>query len=215
MKFRKQIITLLGAVLLGSSVSMSTVASADTIDSNPIINITDTVDANKDTTKKTYKWTYPFKACEKHGVRPMFNAQVFGMTNYLRSVNPPSYFHDGWDFGHSEVGYSPVYAIHPGTVKKVGYANGLGWFIWVISPDKYVEIYQEGFTKKRDIYVKTGQKVKAGQKIGKLTSSHLHLGLTKTTKKYINKHGFPCNNWNVNNGTWLNPISVIKKHYKK
>ncbi len=41
----------------------------------------------------------------------MSKAQTFGMTDYMRSVNPPSYFHDGWDFGHSEVGYSPVYAI--------------------------------------------------------------------------------------------------------
>ena len=80
------------------------------------------------------------------------------MTDYMRSVNPPSYFHDGLDFGHSEVGYSPVYAIHEGTVKKVAYDSGLGWFIWVISPDKYVEIYQEGFNNKSDIYVKTGQK---------------------------------------------------------
>lgn len=188
MKFRKQIITLLGAALLGSSMSMSGVALADTTDNNPVTtNITDTNNVTQAATKKTYKWTYPFKACNKYGVRPMFNAQVFGMTDYLRSVNPPSYFHDGWSFGHSKVGYSPVYAIHPGTVKKVAYANGLGWFIWVISPDKYVEIYQEGFNKKSDIYVKTGQKVKAGQKIGKLTGSHLHLGLTKTTKKYINK----------------------------
>ena len=111
--------------------------------------------------------------------------------------------------GDSEVGYSPVYAIHEGTVTKVAYDSGLGWFIWVISPDKYVEIYQEGFNNKSDIYVK------AGQKIGKLTGSHLHLGLTKTTKKYINKNGFPCNNWNVDNGTWLKPISTIKKCINK
>ena len=95
MKFRKQIITLLGAVLLSSSVSTTGVASADTTDSNPVTNITNTNDPNQSTAKKTYKWTYPFKACDKYGVRPMFNAQVFGMTNYLRSVNPPSYFHDG------------------------------------------------------------------------------------------------------------------------
>ncbi|GFP09640.1 hypothetical protein [Lactobacillus helveticus] len=48
----------------------------------------------------------------------MFKAQTFGMTDYLRSSNPPSYFHDGWDFGYSEVGRSTVYAIHAGTVKK-------------------------------------------------------------------------------------------------
>ncbi|MDH5099626.1 M23 family metallopeptidase [Lactobacillus kefiranofaciens] len=207
MKLCKPIIALLSAVLVGSSLNMtSAVASADTIDEATTL-ITEKIKDNK--------WVYPFRACDKYGVRPMSNAQTFGMTDYLRSVNPPSYFHDGWDFGHSEVGYSPVYAIHAGKVKKVAYGSGLGWFIWVISPDKYVEIYQEGFNKKSDIYVKKGQKIKAGQKIGRLTGSHLHLGVTKTTKKYINKHGFPCNNWNVNNGTWLNPINVIKKHYKK
>lgn len=198
MRFKKQLITLLGAVLLGSNLNVSTVVAADAaVDSN-------TTTTTTEPEKNTYKWTYPFKACDK-----MSKAQTFGMTDYMRSVNPPSYFHDGWDFGHSEVGYSPVYAIHEGTVKKVAYDSGLGWFIWVISPDKYVEIYQKGFNNKSDIYIK------AGQKIGKLTGSHLHLGLTKTTKKYINKNGFPCNNWNVDNGTWLKPISTIKKCINK
>lgn len=105
----------------------------------------------------------------------MSKAQTFGMTDYMRSVNPPSYFHDGW------LRSWLLTCLRYCTVKKVAYDSGLGWFIWVISPDKYVEIYQEGFNNKSDIYVKTGQK------IGKLTGSHLHLGLTKTTKKYINK----------------------------
>ncbi len=122
MRFKKQLITLLGAVLLGSNLNVSTVVAADAA-----------VDSNTTTTtepeKKTYKWTYSFKACDKYGVRPMSKVQTFGMTDYMRSVNPPSYFHDGWDFGHSEVGYSPVYAIHEGTVKKVAYGIGLGWFI--------------------------------------------------------------------------------------
>lgn len=207
MKFRKLIISLLGTALLTSSVGLSTTtASADTLDDS------------QNTTEvqpKNLKWAYPFKANKKNGVRPMYNAQTFGITNYMRSTTPPSYFHDGWDFGFSEVGHSNVYAIHQGTVKKVAYGNGLGWFIWVISPDNYVEVYQEGFNKKKDIYVKTGQKIKLGQKIGKLTGSHLHLGVTQTNKDYINKYGFPCKNWNFNNGTWLNPIEVIKSNLKK
>ena len=48
-----------------------------------------------------------------------------------------------------------------------------------------------------------------------MTGSHLHLGLTKTNKDYINKHGFPCKNCNVDNGTWLNPINAIKKYYNE
>lgn len=207
MKFRKLIISLLGTALLTSSVGLSTTTvSADTLDDS------------QNTTEvqpKNLKWAYPFKANKKNCVRPMYNAQTFGITNYMRSTTPPSYFHDGWDFGFSEVGHSNVYAIHQGTVKKVAYGNGLGWFIWVISPDNYVEVYQEGFNKKKDIYVKTGQKIKLGQKIGKLTGSHLHLGVTQTNKDYINKYGFPCKNWNVNNGTWLNPIEVIKSNLKK
>lgn len=160
-------------------------------------------------------WNYPFNKDIKNGVHPMYEAQTFGITDYIRSYNPLSYFHDGWDFGISEVGKNAtVKAIHPGTVKKVAYGNGLGWFVWVTSPDKYVEIYQEGFASKNDIKVKAGQEITTGQKIGKLTGTHLHLGLTKTNHKYINQNGFPCNNWNHNVGTWLNPIKTIQKNLK-
>ena len=93
MRFKKQLIT-----LLGSNLNVSTVVAADAaVDSN-------TTTTTTEPEKKTYKWTYPFKACDKYCVCPMSKAQTFGMTDYMRSVNPPSYFHDGWDFGHSEVG---------------------------------------------------------------------------------------------------------------
>lgn len=161
---------------------------------------------------KKYNWGYPFAKLTKKGVHPMYQSQTFGYTNYARSYNPLSYFHDGWDFGWSEVGHSTVKAVHPGKVVKVAYGNGLGWFIWIESPDKYVEIYQEGFKRKKDIKVKQGKHIKTGQRIGKLTGSHLHLGLTKTNKNYINKYGFPCNNWYLNNGTWLNPVKTIQNN---
>ena len=58
MRFKKQLITLLGTVLLGSNLNVSTVVAADAA-----------VDSNTTTTtepeKNTYKWTYPFKACDK------------------------------------------------------------------------------------------------------------------------------------------------------
>lgn len=171
--------------------------------------------AKKSVRRHIKTWDYPFANLNKYGVRPMYNAQVFGKTNYKRSAKPLSYFHDGWDFGWSEVGHSTVKAIHAGRVKEVAYGNGLGWFVWVISPDGYVEIYQEGFKKRKDISVKAGQHVRLGQKIGRLTGSHLHLGLTKTNKNYINVNGFPCNNWFRNNGTWLNPVSTIKRNLRK
>lgn len=173
---------------------------------------TQTNDSSVVKTDEKLTWTYPFAKNIKNGVNPMYNSQVFGNTDYARSVNPLSYFHDGWDFGWCEVGHSTVKAIHPSTVKQVAYGSGLGWYVWVVSPDKYVQIYQEGFNKKSDIAVKEGQTIKTGQKIGKLTGSHLHLGLTKTTKKYINKNGAPCNNWYKDNGTWLNPITTIEKN---
>ncbi len=168
--------------------------------------------------KKTNKkvkvtWGYPFKACYKKKIK-FKSGQEFGKTDFLRRIKPKSYFHDGFDFGFSEVGHKPVYAVHAGTVHKVKYRPGMGLYVWVISPDGYVEIYQEGFLSITDIYVKKGQKVKLGQKIGRLTGSHIHLGITKTDKHYIDKHGDPCRNWWKNNGTWLNPMKIITNNIK-
>lgn len=204
-KTKKTIVTLLAALTLSSG--LATAAVNTNADSKQQITT-----ANKN---EKLTWTYPFVRQDKRGVRPMYNAQIFGKTNYLRSLKPKSYFHDGWDFGWGEVGHSTVRAIHPGIVQKVAYGNGLGWFVWVVSPDNYVAIYQEGFKHKKDIKVKAGQKVKTGQKIGRLTGSHLHLGLTKTNLDYINQYGYPCNNWYKNNGTWLNPVKTIKQNLKK
>lgn len=165
--------------------------------------------------KHNNNWLYPFSHDNRYGVHPLYFAQTFGNTDYLRCLHPRSYFHDGWDFGVSEVGKkAKVEAIHPGKVKQVRYGNGLGWFVWVISKDKYVEIYQEGFNSKKDIKVKPGQNIKTGQKIGYLTGTHLHLGLSKTNRHYINANGYPCGNWYKNNGTWLNPVKTIAAHHR-
>ncbi|TSO26374.1 M23 family metallopeptidase [Lactobacillus sp. LL6] len=207
------------AILAGNFIGFTKTVHAADITTQDVISSTNSeknTTTITDTKKVKNTWGYPFAVQKKKGVRPMYNSQTFGMTNYARSLNPLSYFHDGWDFGVSEVGKnSTVKAIHPGTVKEVRYGAGLGWYAWVISDDGYVEIYQEGFNSRKDISVKAGQKVKTGQKIGKLTGTHLHLGLTKTTKKYINTQGFPCNNWYRNVGTWLNPVSMIEKHVNK
>ncbi|MBD5431866.1 MAG: M23 family metallopeptidase [Lactobacillus sp.] len=209
MKFRKSIATITAALALTSSfaIGSSNIQAAKKKKAN-VVNTELAQDSQG-------PWVYPFAKLAKNGVNPMYNAQTFGKTDYARSLKPLSYFHDGWDFGWGEVGKSTVKAVHEGTVEKVAYGNGLGWFVWVISPDNYVQIYQEGFNKKKDISVKPGQTVKAGQKIGKLTGSHLHLGITKTNKNYINKNGYPCNNWYVDNGTWLNPIKVIQSNLNK
>lgn len=155
-------------------------------------------------------WGYPFQRMYEKPIK-FKSGQKFGKTDVQRRFKPVSYFHDGFDFGYSEVGHKKVMAVHPGVVHKVKFKNGMGLYVWVISPDGYVEIYQEGFVNDFDIYVKKGQHVKLGQKIGKLTGSHLHLGITKTNKHYIDKHGDPCGNWCKNNGTWLNPMKVINR----
>lgn len=159
-------------------------------------------------------WGYPFKACYHKKIK-FKSGQEFGHTDFLRRLKPKSYFHDGFDFGFSEVGHKNVYAVHAGTVHKVKFRPGMDLYVWVISPDGYVEIYQEGFLSITDIAVKKGQKIKLGQKIGRLTGSHLHLGITKTDKDYIDKHGDPCRNWWKDNGTWLNPMKIINHNLKK
>lgn len=166
---------------------------------------------NKTTKKSVHKatWGYPFEVLCHKNIK-FKSGQKFGETDVLRRPDKQSYFHDGYDFGFSEVGHSPVLAVHAGIVHKIKYRPGMGLYVWVISQDGYVEIYQEGFLSITDIYVKKGQHIKLGQKIGKLTGSHIHLGVTKTDKHYIDKHGDPCGNWWKNNGTWLNPMKIIK-----
>jgi murein DD-endopeptidase len=153
-------------------------------------------------------WGYPFQRLYEKRVK-FKSGQKFGKTDVQRRFNPPSYFHDGYDFGYSEVGHKAVLAVHPGVVHRVKFRAGMGLYVWVISKDGYVEIYQEGFVNDFNIYVKKGQHLKLGQKIGRLTGSHLHLGITKTNKHYIDKHGDPCGNWWKNNGTWLDPMKII------
>ncbi|EFG56340.1 peptidoglycan DD-metalloendopeptidase family protein [Lactobacillus amylolyticus] len=178
----------------------------------------------KSITKKKKKyvptWGYPFKRLYEKKNK-FKSGQKYGETDVLRRTSPKSYFHDGYDFGFSEVGHKAVLAVHAGTVHRVHYRAGMGLYVWIISKDGYVEIYQEGFLNNYDIYVKKGQHVKLGQKIGELTGSHIHLGITKTDKHYIDKHGDPCGNWWKNNGTWLNPMKIINddlakagKHYQ-
>ena len=65
-------------------------------------------------------------------------------------------------------------------------------------------IYQEFSRNVGDIKVSTGQTVKKGQLIGKFTSSHLHLGMTK--KEWRSAHS----SWNKDDGTWFNPIPILQ-----
>lgn len=150
-------------------------------------------------------WDWPFK-----GVKDppdYMDGGQFG--NSAGSVGARgTSFHDGfdWSFGMNGVhSGSTVYAIHGGTVKDVKYASGLDWYVWVHSPDGYNEVYQETFDKS-DIKVHEGQTVKTGDEIGTAhLNGHMHLGITK-----VNDFAKAEGSWNKDDGTWLDPVKVIK-----
>ena len=55
-----------------------------------------------------------------------------------------------------------------------------------------------------DVSVKEGDHVSVGDKIGTLTTNHLHLGISKTEIEKAQSSAFK------DDGTWLDPIKVIK-----
>lgn len=72
------------------------------------------------------------------------------------------------------------------------------------SSDGYYETYQESFSSLSDVKVKVGDTIKTGDQIGTLDTSHLHLGISKTEIESAQSSAF------TDNGTWLNPVDVIK-----
>lgn len=130
--------------------------------------------------------------------------QQFGNTAFNRGG---TYFHDGFDFGSAIYGNGSVYAVHDGKILYAGWdpvgGGSLGAFI-VLQAGNTNVIYQEFSRNVGDIKVSTGQTVKKGQLIGKFTSSHLHLGMTK--KEWRSAHS----SWNKDDGTWFNPIPILQ-----
>ncbi len=100
--------------------------------------------------------------------------------------------HLGTDFGARKG--TPIYAIASGKVIYAGWMGGYGKTVKILHPNGFVSLY--GHQSK--LYVRAGQRVKAGQKIGAVgntgrsTGPHLHLSLYRYGKhknpmKYINK----------------------------
>ena len=147
----------------------------------------------------TSEWTWPFS---KAYTGTFEEGQQFGNTSYPRGRG---YFHDGFDFGSNIYGQgSNVLAIHDGEVVYSGImGSGLDAVI-VLAVPPYQIMYQEFSKSSGDIYVNAGSKVKKGQVIGKLNGSHLHLGFTKKNWQVA------LGSWDINDGTWLNPISIIQ-----
>lgn len=135
------------------------------------------------------------------------NGQQFGETSYDRGGSPDPYFHDGFDFGSAIYGEgSTIKAITAGKVIYAGsYGYGLNDVIVIQANDGYQIMYQEFSKSVSDIHVSVGETVTLGQSIGKLTASHLHVGVTSQNWETSLAYAFNSK------GPWINPITYIQK----
>ncbi|MDA3964926.1 M23 family metallopeptidase [Enterococcus thailandicus] len=137
-------------------------------------------------------WRLPFDG----SLKSYEEGQQFGNTSYPRGRG---YFHDGYDFGSAK--YSGDFkSVNDGKVIFAGYVSQEIEYAIVLQIADYQVMYQEfGST----IYVKTGDQVKVGHDLGKLTTTHLHLGITKQDWRTA------LGSWDIDNGTWINPIPIL------
>lgn len=162
--------------------------------------------SNDDKGGSSGSWAWPFKSIPQ-GSKPEYgDGGQFGNSAGSMSVRGHE-FHDGFDFSNglngTNVG-SEVLAVHDGKVKKIGTLENW-WYVWVVSDDGYNEVYQEAFMSKSDINVNEGDTVKIGDKIGKVSGTHLHLGISKKLTDNAFKSAFS------DDGTWEDPVKVISE----
>lgn len=149
------------------------------------------------------KWGWPFP---NTGEGHFAGAQLFGVNagGQFRKNG----FHDGLDFGSIDHPGAEVHAIHSGKVTQIGYTAGLDWYV-LVDTGEYLTVYQEAFSNRNNIQVQVGQQINTGDVIGRRDTSHLHIGVTR-------QHNFNialANSFN-NNGTWLNPLDLIRNGSK-
>ncbi|MFR0512653.1 peptidoglycan DD-metalloendopeptidase family protein [Limosilactobacillus reuteri subsp. suis] len=149
------------------------------------------------------KWGWPFPST---GEGHFSGAQLFGVNagGQFRMNG----FHDGLDFGSIDHPGAEVHAIHGGKVTQIGYTAGLDWYV-LVDTGEYLTVYQEAFSNRNNIQVQVGQQINVGDVIGRRDTSHLHIGVTR-------QHNFNialANSFN-NNGTWLNPLDLIRNGSK-
>ena len=143
-------------------------------------------------------WGWPFPA---DGRGYFTGAQLFGVN--AGGEFRLNGFHDGLDFGSIDHPGYEVHAVHKGTVTGIGYASGLDWYV-LIDTGEYLIVYQEAFSSRSNIWVSVGQQVNVGDVIGGRTTAHLHLGITRQK----NFNVALANSFN-NNGTWINPLTLL------
>lgn len=183
------------------TVSSGADKQADSDDGELIACSSDKSEGNSTSGAAGGEWAYPFASIAQSGPTGFEEGQQFGTTSYARAGGN---FHDGVDFGSAKYQGS-VLAVHGGTVYQVAQSSdGRGVHVDVKSSDGYYETYQEAFSSLSDVKVKVGDTIKTGDQIGTLDTSHLHLGISKTEIESAQSSAF------TDNGTWLNPVDVIK-----
>lgn len=158
-------------------------------------------------TPKPSSKTWPF---DKAFSGTFEDGQQFGKTSFNRGGSPDSFFHDGFDFGSAIYGSgSTIKSISDGKVIYAGlYGHGLGTVIVVDAGDGHQIMYQEFSENTADILVKLGDTVTAGTAIGKLSGTHLHVGVT--SQNWESSLAFAFNP----SGPWIDPIKYIQSDLK-
>lgn len=143
-------------------------------------------------------WAWPFSG--QVDKTKFSGGQLFGKNPGGETLRQNG-FHDGLDFGSATFS-GDIHAVHGGTVYMIATSNdGRGTHINVRSSDGYYETYQEFGSS---VKVKQGDEIKTGDVIATLTSSHLHLGISKTEIEAAQASAFS------DDGTWLDPLTVIQ-----
>ena len=146
-------------------------------------------------------WGWPFPSV---GEGNFTLGQTFG-THPQDGVGRTNGFHDGLDFGSIDHPGSEVHAVHGGKVTiSRAYGSGVGYYVVIQDSTGLNVEYQEAFGSPSDIYVNVGDTVQLGQVIGRRTTNHLHLGITRHSFPEAFRHAFN------DDGTWLDPRSTIK-----
>lgn len=144
-------------------------------------------------------WGWPFPSV---GEGTFMQVQKFGNDGGYRQNS----FHDGLDFGSVDHPGSEVHAIHGGkcTISRAWGNGGINWYCVITDSSGLNVEYQEAFGSASDIYVNVGDTVQLGQVIGRRTTNHLHIGITRHSFPEAFAHAFS------NDGTWLDPQATIK-----
>ena len=151
---------------------------------------------------KDNKYVFPLSKSKYVGFQ--LNGQQFGNTGWIRPSSGGSDFHDGVDFGNSHYDLSSIVAVNDGTIHDVIYDEWLGCLV-VLKVGGYYFYYQESTYNGNNVKVKKGDTVKKGQLLMVADSGfHLHFGVTKVVDR-----GTALASWNVNDGTWIDPIKLM------